>query len=92
MGQFFKDHFDKFLLSWFLGVFLLIAAGMAWLCRADATMAAKYLDWITREFDIFSGALIGLITGAAAGAAGGLALGLKLAQPSTPSAPTQPGQ
>jgi hypothetical protein len=81
MGQFIKDHFDKILLSLFLLLFFLAAVGLVLILKANPD---KLIDWMTREFDIFAGALIGLITGAAAG----VAVGMKLASATPP--PTAP--
>jgi hypothetical protein len=80
--QFFKDHFDKILLSMFLMMFFGCAVGVVLLLHANPD---KLIDWMTREFDIFAGALIGLITGAAAGVAVGMKLAGPTAPPSTPT-------
>lgn len=85
MGQFLKDHFDKLLLAMFLILFFMAAGTLVLIFRSTPDLAAKFLDWMTREFDIFAGALIGLITGAAAG----VAIGMKMAQPAAPVPPPQ---
>ena len=62
MSEFFNNHFDKMLISFFVAVLIAICVFFA-----VKGIDGKAFDWATNAFGIFVGLLGGLITGVAIG-------------------------